>query len=1365
MKRFKAFHPARFSVVLFCSFLFTFALSSCGGGGGGGGGGHGGAGYKGQTLTSITFPEYTDLSGATKTPPANVPLSQQVLFTFSDPVAGDVHSGNILINANPGLDYQGPDVALDGTKNLIVARGTYEIMDNVVVFTPYIPTGEIDLSINAVAQNVPGLLPGYTYTVFVPTGTSGSIEDLVAIDPGVDFPIEFTTWPEEMPAFFFKNQPVLPPGVVTTDPVDGTVDFPINSVSGELQGFPAPRDIEIQFDQPLDFDSDNIQGSDLDGDTVSEENIFLAYDDSVMYTAVDETFSELGYLAMMEAGSDEFEFLGYTFFNMTKVGVKSIVATKQHMMLVCSETALYDADFENISGTPPFTICELSNERLFSPLGVKASSICIRLDTELQRKLYGLNDLGTSLLEIDVDTGAVVVLGTLVAGLGDFVDLTMGRDGALYGLRVYDPGTPNAISSIEKINSNLTCETVVSGLSGDYCSLDFFHIDTMVLYEANAMEVVHLDLQTGSVKETHAIDDAQLTSDRRVDFALRHYELGGTVTLLNNSYHGATVKLEPSGILPIGKRIEMMVRFSLKNLSGGSMHENYGFDPYGAEFVGSFETYDPGPGDAVIEDFFMEEFLDNEMEQTKHELANARAIWNVQDLDGQPPEYKHLLAGLGLSGSGELGDFRPVVGVASIVMLDTDYQPLPLNNGATPDITKPVIIKTGEFHFREINIPYGVTVMAMGSKPLVFTATGEVTIGGTIDVSGQNGTNDTTFNSAFMPTPGGPPGPGGGRGGMGQPPIPPNFKNLTDLQSVPTGERGYGPGNIKQTGGFGGESGAKDKFVPWQGSKNDPDSRGAGGGGGSFYQEGHIGYPGKGQYGVDEDGEFYIRDVWEWWDGSYEYDPTWHEGDPLDEQTKINEFGNTGDEHIDHAPHPGDIGNLVFKDGDEDNDFIGEYGEVKELIGGQGGGGGGSRLDSMRPVTKGQGAAQNPPKAASCYDSKGGGGGGGSGSIAIHSLEGISIESTGCIYAMGGRGGGGEVIGHSSFGGGAGGGSGGAIILNSAKTITIEENGCLNVAGGWGDDAKETTGVGYVGILEPCKIQPGNGLLNYSAFCSWSRGDGGYGGYGLIQLMVPDPENDLVMVGWPDGEPKEWTSVECDICKIQWEPDKMKHYNAGQQVYYSRFEVRVKGTPKNYYGEFPRTTECLVDPYKTKSTISSHTYAVSKWIDMGRIIDRNPINDEIPPYFWFENPEPGTFPDLLDGFRGVRETTIGGQSWAEAYTIGHYVLNGATPPDDEDSNDFKVEAPDSKVAQIDYIPEDNHVAFQFQGTDALIPGSKVANEDPAVVNEDTWTHDLTELSGKQFIRFRIRLDSAWIGTLSPESKKPQIDYVRMRFKY
>jgi hypothetical protein len=382
--------------------------------------------------------------------------------------------------------------------------------------------------------------------------------------------------------------------------------------------------------------------------------------------------------------------------------------------------------------------------------------------------------------------------------------------------------------------------------------------------------------------------------------------------------------------------------------------------------------------------------------------------------------------------------------------------------------------------------------------------------------------------------------------------------------------------------------------------------------------------------------------------------------------------------------------------------------------------------------------------APSSFDGKGGGGGGGGGAVAIHSLGEIVVKSTGRILARGGRGGGGEANGCGNLGGCGGGGAGGAIILNSSKKILIEhfgdQRGILDVSGGWGGDASMQYGTASGGHLKShCKILEQTGGLKWSRhFCTWSPAEGGYGGYGLIQLMVPDPFDPAQLDFIID-------STMATVCKIEHEPnfEKSTIYYKGEPRSYARYNFTVEGLgpggTKPYVQFFPYTSACLVPPEKTISTVNPITYAVSKWIDMGRVVDRPLIGGVRPPVFL--------------NFEGIRIE----KGWGVVNTNNGYVLNAHLPG----FNDIDVDSPDLNLA--DYIPDSNEVAIQFQGTEAVIPGAKVPSVAPGALTD--WTWDLASLSGKQFVRFRVRFDVAKGGDMTPKSPKPQVNKVRLRLRY
>ena len=173
-----------YEIWFFCLLLFLLSLLF----GGCGGGSSGGSGRKlydadAISLVSVSFPEDLNLTEFYGSPPENAPLSQQIVFTFSGPVLGDVTSSSISITSDPGMNYTGPIVLLDQTKYLLRALGDFEVHSNVVIFTPKLPKKKMDLeNIHAGLDELPGLLPDRTYDIFVPIGSQGSIPNLKNIE-------------------------------------------------------------------------------------------------------------------------------------------------------------------------------------------------------------------------------------------------------------------------------------------------------------------------------------------------------------------------------------------------------------------------------------------------------------------------------------------------------------------------------------------------------------------------------------------------------------------------------------------------------------------------------------------------------------------------------------------------------------------------------------------------------------------------------------------------------------------------------------------------------------------------------------------------------------------------------------------------------------------------------------------------------------------------------------------------------------------------------------------------------------------------------------------------------------------------------
>lgn len=118
-------------------------------------------------------------------------------------------------------------------------------------------------------------------------------------------------------------------------------------------------------------------------------------------------------------------------------------------------------------------------------------------------------------------------------------------------------------------------------------------------------------------------------------------------------------------------------------------------------------------------------------------------------------------------------------------------QCVPCGNGSEGafNATANTTISGGVHNFTTFNIDPGVTVRVTGTQPLEIYATGVVTIGGTLDVSGQNGTDGVTFSQGGAGAIG---VAGGGDGGSGS--FSANLGPLDGGSATGTGAGAFGAG-------------------------------------------------------------------------------------------------------------------------------------------------------------------------------------------------------------------------------------------------------------------------------------------------------------------------------------------------------------------------------------------------------------------------------------------------------------------------------------------------------------------------------------------------------------------------------------------
>lgn len=406
------------------------------------------------------------------------------------------------------------------------------------------------------------------------------------------------------------------------------------------------------------------------------------------------------------------------------------------------------------------------------------------------------------------------------------------------------------------------------------------------------------------------------------------------------------------------------------------------------------------------------------------------------------------LGGVTLPAQTTVLNYRPT---ASEVILNTDHTVI------TPENGPPVHVSGGVFVFHDVTIPPGVSVRGVGSRPMVWIVSGDFVVDGTLRVDGTDGAPSVTLSAANFSVEGGRGGAGAGDGGDGSP------NNEGHSARGGDGLAPRVPFGFDLIGGRGGLF--ADRAC----------GRASGGGGGAFAT---VGDP---HYAVKRTpmSSAFIQ------------------------QIGVGGFGCLGPSGSPSRSLPGGApGISVFRDGRADNDFFGVAlnlftgeriaGELPFPIGGQGGGGGGD--------------LEGPAGAGFVADSTGGGGGGGGGALIVIARGSIVIGPLARFSADGGHGGGGSQAGGNTEGGGGGGGSGGMVLLAAGERIELHAHGetyanadydfAISADGGAGSESS------FGGGTEHAKYPPpASGEL-------WDRNPfGGFGGMGLVQLMVRPGDN------------------------------------------------------------------------------------------------------------------------------------------------------------------------------------------------------------------------------------------------------------------
>ena len=628
------------------------------------------------------------------------------------------------------------------------------------------------------------------------------------------------------------------------------------------------------------------------------------------------------------------------------------------------------------------------------------------------------------------------------------------------------------------------------------------------------------------------------------------------VELEANASSGATLLMRPLGVLPNNATIRVVVERTLEDISGESNVANVAYERVFATFQ-TRRDYEQ-QFDGLIDDFLATSNVDLT-------AAFAEPVGEVG------PGY--LKAGFDFEGNITGAEFEPT---APLTVLNTDFTVVEPKNGS------PYNVSGGVFNFRRVNIPAGRVVQGTGTNPMVWLVSETFEVAGTLSVRGGDGQRVNTSGNANIAKAGGAGVCGGGDGGAGSP-------SATDRDIA--GAAGNGPLQAPNQGGRGGSL-----------SCTAGCGRGSGGGGGSLSTQGDPGY------------KQLIRPAGTVPIGTGNPPPL----NPFaifQQQTGTGGQGCSGPAGTVTRSLEGAVpGPTVFVDARTDNNFWGvgvRYdtnlritGELTVPIGGGGGGGGGD-------LSYNADCSVNDPNFAN--DSSGGGGGGGGGVLIVKALDEIIINDGGVITADGGSGGGGEPSSTSTRGGGGGGGAGGMVILMSAKGIVINAKSGSGLNYTYEDNDYEFSisadGGSCVTGSAPPIVQgkyPASGtavselyIENYD-----STPLGGFGGMGIVQLMVP-----------PGTTNSDNTNTILD--------DNIRVLTGGLEVtgaekigllawrgYPDTFGVGVddQGNPVNPLGV--DEGDIRPAPYLLPSPFAGSSRLRSKWIDTGATARRALIADD-----------------------------------------------------------------------------------------------------------------------------------------------------------
>lgn len=866
--------------------------------------------------------------------------------------------------------------------------------------------------------------------------------------------------------------------------------------------------------------------------------------------------------------------------------------------------------------------------------------------------------------------------------------------------------------------------------------------------------------------------------------------------IANCTQTGATLRLEPTGILPQNRIVRVVLSRDFQDLVGtGNLLD---------VTLGSFTVQ---PGGSPSADDFTEPFT-----------VGGSSAGSIEDtttvLDAPPAEWANggqLKAGFAFTGTGGPGGhFTWIVEGSSLfsttfeVINGFDDPDGDFIQGTGNSLSANVV--GGQLNLSNMWVKPGAELIFQGVNPVRILATGRVRIEGKVTIDGANNRGVVTFGTGNLTESGATGHGGGGRGGNG---------NLNTTQSTPKGQDGFGPFDAPGGGGTGGETG-------FNGSATPELRRGAGGGGGALANFlrtiSNPNCPEQFQVGLDAEDGF---------PGA---------------TTASGAINGPG-----QRPAGGLKGPTPFVDTvggttvlNTENDFWGRMrrgssviivGELVNPRPGAGGGGGGNCSQTAAFPT-------NPWTVTS--DEKGAGAGGAAGTLTILALGDIIFGANGRITADGGTGGGGENSnGINRIGSGSGAGSGGHIVLQTASKIDMRlmrygsgaGGGIFARGGNGGEGAQGVGGAGPGGVPSgptfdmlpvnsygaTAACPPSLSRPNPATSAAFTNtvgsggpivGCGGDGGPGILQLHAPTLADILKPVGGAAVDRLDTMLIPYPVGSYRNDSTTAQMANVNEPLNWDQM-LPIFGRITKSQSNWIALGATFVPPTGTGSNLATFSFggtdALGHVLRTGTgssatVTELDPIlsgtiaNEPSLPYVTTDDRTvvfDGTGisdavylsnPGLLKNFdlklvqgTTTQHFTIASATYESGTKLLRVTVDGSgTPLAGFNSGTgaeirprfFRV----STNGTLESLPSTTQITFEFQAAPATPEG--LPNETLAFPSSTTFTPDITTFNTApgaadfRFFRFRVTFDISANGDpLTVDTSVPSIDFLKVPFRF